>query len=510
MANVGSGTVGNTLIGNGNGSGPRYAAIGTSSGLTAHGVVLAEGNGAFAATSPGSLGQVLTSNGASSDPSFQNVGSLGAITTITGDSGGPESPTAGNFNILGTGSVTVVGSSSTETVQLTGLTDHNVLLGAGTATITNVPPDPISGIPLVSNGSSADPSFGTAVVQGGGTGQNSFPSHSILIGAFTSPIGSLSPGPSGTLVQSLGAFSDPAYTQSAYPSAAGTSGNVITSNGTDFISTSLPNTTLTNHSVALGTGTSSLSSVGPSATSGSVLQSAGSSSDPAFSTASYPSTATGTGTILRANGTNWLPTTSTYPDTNAVSTILYASSANVMSALPTVNRSSLSTNSTGVPTWLALTNGQLVIGSTAGSPAAANITSAGGTVSITNGSNSISLDVNGSSVGKTITGDSGGALSPTAGNWNIVGSGSTVTSGSVSTLTVALTGLTNHAVLVGAGTSTITKIAATANTGAVLQNNSGADPSYSTATYPSTTTINQILYSSSANTVSGLSTAINY
>jgi len=94
-------------------------------------------------------------------------------------------------------------------------------------------------------------------------------------------------------------------------------------------------------------------------------------------------------------------------------------------------------------------------------------------------------------------------------NINIYGTGSITTVGSSPTVTVELTGLTNHAVLVGAGTNTITKIAATANTGAVLQNNSGADPSYSTATYPSTTTINQILYSSAANTVSGLVTGNN-
>jgi hypothetical protein len=109
--------------------------------------------------------------------------------------------------------------------------------------------------------------------------------------------------------------------------------------------------------------------------------------------------------------------------------------------------------------------------------------------------------------GKTITGDSGGALSPTANNWNIVGSGSTTTSGAVSTLTVALTGLTNHAVLVGAGTATITKVGPTATTGQVLQNNAAADPTYSTATYPSTTTVSQILYSSATNVVSGLATA---
>src|ERR1700677_182596 len=35
----------------------------------------------------------------------------------------------------------------------------------------------------------------------------------------------------------------------------------------------------------------------------------------------------------------------------------------------------------------------------------------------------------------------------------------------------------------------------------------GTDPAWSTATYPPTTTINQLLYSSSANTIAGLATA---
>ncbi len=127
-------------------------------------------------------------------------------------------------------------------------------------------------------------------------------------------------------------------------------------------------------------------------------------------------------------------------------------------------------------------------------------------------SGKFTVDANGfvtlaSSVFGTITGNDAVALSQTAGNWNIVGTGSITTSGAVSTLTIALQGLTNHALLVGAGTATITKVAATATTGQVLQNNAGADPSYSTATYPSTTTINQILYSSSTNVVAGLATA---
>lgn len=94
--------------------------------------------------------------------------------------------------------------------------------------------------------------------------------------------------------------------------------------------------------------------------------------------------------LLSGNAATPSWSTSTYPTTNAINTLLYASASNTMSALATVNRASLSTNSTGVPTWLALTDGQIVIGSTAGSPAAATLT-AGTGVSITNASNAITI-----------------------------------------------------------------------------------------------------------------------
>lgn len=91
----------------------------------------------------------------------------------------------------------------------------------------------------------------------------------------------------------------------------------------------------------------------PTAASGKVLQGQGVGTTSAFSTATYPATATGTGTLLRADGTNWVATTSTYPDTNAVSTLLYASSANVMGALATANTGVLTTNSSGVPSFVS-------------------------------------------------------------------------------------------------------------------------------------------------------------
>lgn len=84
-------------------------------------------------------------------------------------------------------------------------------------------------------------------------------------------------------------------------------------------------------------------------------------------------------------------------------------------------------------------------------------------------------------VGKTITGDSGGSLSPIANNWNLLGSGSITTSGVGATLTTSLTGLTNHAVLVGAGTATITKLAVGSN-GQVLIGATAADPAFATLT----------------------------
>ncbi len=98
----------------------------------------------------------------------------------------------------------------------------------------------------------------------------------------------------------------------------GTNATLTASNGGIFYSTS------TAGAILSGT-----------ATAGQLLQS-GASAAPTWSTATYPSTATSTGTILRANGTNWVATTATYPNTVTVGDILYASSANVVGSLADV------------------------------------------------------------------------------------------------------------------------------------------------------------------------------
>lgn len=141
------------------------------------------------------------------------------------------------------------------------------------------------------------------------------------------------------------------------------------------------------------------------ATAGKVLQS-GATAAPTWSTPTYPSASGSAGKILRSDGTNNVYSTSTFADTYAVSTLLYAASSNTVSGLATTNRASLSTNATGIPTWIALTDGQLVIGSTAGAPAAANLT-AGPGVSISNTSNTITISGTGSGIGWTdVTGTS--------------------------------------------------------------------------------------------------------
>lgn len=148
MANVGSGDAGKTLIGNGNGAGPKYASIGTNSGLTAFGFLVAQGNSPFVSISP-------------------------------------------------------------------------------SATI---------GIPVISQGAASNPGYGTAVVAGGGTGQTTLTNHGVLLGQGTSAVVAMAAGSAGQIIRSGGASADPSYSTATYPATAGSSGNVLTSDGTNWTS----------------------------------------------------------------------------------------------------------------------------------------------------------------------------------------------------------------------------------------------------------------------------------
>lgn len=74
--------------------------------------------------------------------------------------------------------------------------------------------------------------------------------------------------------------------------------------------------TLTSHGVLLGQGTGNVTATA-AGSAGQVLQSGGASADPTYSTATYPSTATGTSKVLVADGTNWVASTPTFPNASA-------------------------------------------------------------------------------------------------------------------------------------------------------------------------------------------------
>ncbi len=83
--------------------------------------------------------------------------------------------------------------------------------------------------------------------------------------------------------------------------------------------------------------------------------------------------------------------TATYPATTTISQLLYSSATNTITGLATANSAVLCTTGAGVPTWIGpLNDGQIIIGGSSVTPAAANIT-AGAGITITNGVNAITI-----------------------------------------------------------------------------------------------------------------------
>ena len=357
-------------------------------------------------------------------------GGTTVVETLTGNSGGAVPPTSSNINTVGTGSITIVGdpSTSTLTTELTGLTSHNVLIGAGTATITKVAPSATSGVPLISQGSSSDPAFGTAVVAGGGTGDTSFTAYAPITGGTTTTgaLQSASTGlstanyvftsnggsalPSFQAVSASGAITTITGNSGGAESPSGGNFNIV---GTGSITTvgsanteTIELTGLTNHNVLVGAGSATVTKVAPSATAGIPLVSGGSSADPSFTTAVVAGGGTGANTltgILTGNGTSAVTA-------NAVTQhgILIGGASNAASSL-------------GVAT-----NGQLAIGSTGADPVLATLASAGGTVAITNGAGSINLEV-ASSVGVVWAANANTTISVTPGNGYIITAATAIT-----------------------------------------------------------------------------------
>jgi len=145
----------------------------------------------------------------------------------------PATP-ANGLNISSAGLVKFDGTATFSGVTVT---QHDVLIGAASNGITSVAPSATSGVPLISQGASADPAFGTAVVAGGGTGATSFTSNGVLYGNGTSAINVTAQGGAHTvLTANSGAPSfsaTPQLTALGLGAAAGASG--LTFDGTNLL-----------------------------------------------------------------------------------------------------------------------------------------------------------------------------------------------------------------------------------------------------------------------------------
>ena len=217
------------------------------------------------------------------------------------------------FTMTNTTSVTFPTSGTLATTsQLPAITatQYDVLVGGAANAIVSVGPGS-TGQVLQSGGNASNPAYSTATYPATATGTGK-----VLIADGTNWVASTPTFPnasatSGKIIQSDGTN----WIATAYTLAApGSSGNFLKSDGTNWTSASFSGIsgTATQYDVIVGAAGNTIASVGPGS-AGQVLQSAGNASNPAYSTATYPSSSGGTGKILYDNGTNFIESTPTFP-----------------------------------------------------------------------------------------------------------------------------------------------------------------------------------------------------
>lgn len=184
------------------------------------------------------------------------------------------------------------------------LTQYAVLVGAGTAAVTMVSPSATAGQALVSQGSGADPIFGnvslTAGVTGtlpvgnGGTGATSLTQYNLVVGNGTSAVTFIAPSATvGHVLLSNGSSANPSFGQVSL--TVGVTGTLPVGNGGTGA------TTFTLNGVILGNGTSALS-VTAAGTANQVLRVPGGGGAPAFGAIDLASSAAVTGILDETNG----------------------------------------------------------------------------------------------------------------------------------------------------------------------------------------------------------------
>jgi hypothetical protein len=211
-----------------------------------------------------------------------------------------------------------------------------------------------------------------------------------------------------------------------------------------------------------------------------------------YSTATAGAILSGTATAnqILLSGSSAAPSwsTATYPSTVAANRLLYASAANTITGLATANSSVLMTDGSGVPAWQTTTSNLV-----------SSITGTTNQITASSSTGNVTLSIATGYVGQTSITTLG---TITSGTWN----GSIIPlayGGTNANLTASNGGIFYSTATAGA------ILAGTATANRVLLSGSSAAPAWSTATYPATTTANQLLYSSATNTVGGITTANN-
>lgn len=206
-------------------------------------------------------------------------------------------------------------------------------------------PDTVS-VSTILYGSSANVIGGIASAQNG-----------VLVSGNTNiPVMLAGPAATGRVLTSNAAAA-PAWSTATFPVTGGTAGNILISDGTNYIaSTSLwPNTVGNSGKLIQSNGTSNVYSTPTwpttAGTSGSIVISDG--TNKITSTSLWPNTVGTVGKIVRSDGTTNAYTTSTFADTYTASNLLYSNGANTVTGLATANNGVLVTDGSGVPSILA-------------------------------------------------------------------------------------------------------------------------------------------------------------
>jgi len=264
---------------------------GTNGSLTAvAGAIVYSSGSAMAFSAVGTIGEVLTSNGAGT-PTWTTLSAGGTVTSVAA-SGGTTGLTFSGSPITTSGTLTLAGTLVVANggTGATTLTVNNVLLGNGTSALQVVAPG-TSGNVLTSDGTtwaSTTPTAGgvtsvaasggttgmtfsgspittsgtltlagTLIVANGGTGATTLTANNVLLGNGTSALQVVAPGTSGNVLTSDGttwASSAPggnAYTRTSFTATGGqttfsvvyTVGyvevylNGVLLNGTDYVAT---------------------------------------------------------------------------------------------------------------------------------------------------------------------------------------------------------------------------------------------------------------------------------